>query len=275
MLSSCAQRGGRSIDAALSTDLLATVALSPWIRHDFDVGSIRTIAALMAAGCLLSVTAACTSSSGGSTPTSSGSSSGAVASEPASTSASVATSTAPTSTSTTTSVTHSGPPRPTRPTLPSDVPTTGPNIKRGEKPPIMPLEATQHTADGAKAFAEFFVKTIDWGYAVTSGAYVRHFAAATCSDCTGQANFLDAQRRLGRHFVGSRFTITKSVIANGRGGPGVDTTVRVMFDITAFEEVSTSSKFIRGDGPHNGYSFIVNLHWETAGWVVRQLAATA
>ena len=76
--------------------------------------------------------------------------------------------------------------------MPADVPRTGPNTRKGEQPPVMPVAATKHTADGAKAFAEFFIKTIDWGYATTSSAYMRHYfksvywcgIAAKAFDCS-------------------------------------------------------------------------------------------
>ena len=128
---------------------------------------IRTIAALATLAL-----AAC-SSAGGTDP-----------STPPLTTPTTSVSIAPPTTSTpASSGSFSGPPRPTTPTIPADVPRTGANTRPGEKPPLMPLEATQHTARGAQAFAAFFVKTIDWGYATVSGAYMRHYFATTCMSC--------------------------------------------------------------------------------------------
>ncbi len=91
---------------------------------------------------------------------------------------------APSSTPPTTPPTHSTSATsdpPASPAVPADVPRTGPNTRKGEKPPVMPVLATKHTAAGAQAFAEFFIKTIDWGYATTSSAYMRHYFEQSCS----------------------------------------------------------------------------------------------
>ena len=40
--------------------------------------------------------------------------------------------------------------------------TTGPNVRPGERPPIMPAAAKQHTQEGALAFAGYFIKALDW-----------------------------------------------------------------------------------------------------------------
>ncbi len=105
---------------------------------------------------------------------------------------------------------YSGPPKPVQPTIPADVPTVGPNMKRGEKPPLMPLEATQHTPDGAKAFAEFFIKTIDWGYATLTG----RISATTDVRCHSAQHSQTAWTKVigCRHrYVGGRITVTCTV----------------------------------------------------------------
>src|SRR4051812_30423000 len=50
----------------------------------------------------------------------------------------------------------SSPPAP-RP-YPADVPLTGHNVKPGEKPPLYPVAAREHTQAGANAFAEFYMR---------------------------------------------------------------------------------------------------------------------
>ena len=72
----------------------------------------------------------------------------------------------------------------------------------------MPVAATKHSPDGAKAFAEFFIKTIDWGYATTSGTYVRHFATSACDGCRSFADGFDRARRRGHHYIGGRVSVT-------------------------------------------------------------------
>ena len=220
------------------------------MRHDFAVRRIWTFAALAALFC-----AGCTSSSGGSTPPPS-------SPPPVSTTAPPAT---PTSSQATHTSSFSGPPRVTQPTLPADVPTTGPNTKAGEKPPIMPLEATQHTADGAKAFAEFFIKTIDWGYATTSSAYMRHYFLKSCQGCRIFADAIDAAKRKGHSFVGGRFAVQSSETKSLKASVA---TVGVTADNSSFEELDKNGKFVRADIAHKGERFTLTIRWVNSAWRV-------
>src|SRR6476469_10732690 len=68
---------------------------------------------------------------------------------------------------------------------PADVPLTGHNVKPGEKPPLFPAAAKVRSQAGANAFAEFFMRTLDWMYATTNPAYPRHYFAPSCGLCAG------------------------------------------------------------------------------------------
>ena len=50
---------------------------------------------------------------------------------------------------------------------PTSPATTGPNVRPGERPPVMPAAAKQHTQEGALAFATFYIKALDWAIAAT------------------------------------------------------------------------------------------------------------
>ena len=156
---------------------------------------------------------------------------------------------------------------PAAPTVPADVPRTGPNTKPGEQPPVMPVVATQHTAAGAKAFAEFFMRTIDWAYATVNGAYMRHYSAA-CAPCRSIAATIDAAARKGHRYAGGRTTIRS---ANpGRGGPFVKQVVRV--DSTAFEEVTSKGDFVTADRPYKNQGWVLGIRWSNSGWQITSIA---
>ena len=163
------------------------------------------------------------------------------------------------------------PPHPTRPGVPPDVPRTGPNTKPGEKPPVMPLAATQHTAAGAKAFAEFFIKTIDWGYATTSSTYMRHYSSPRCGGCRDFVTGFDSARRRGHHYVGGRISITHSVIAAHPFAPHAELSVLLTFDISAIEELDKHAHFVDADGAHSGQKFEVSMSWRSNQWDIVQL----
>jgi Family of unknown function (DUF6318) len=155
---------------------------------------------------------------------------------------------------------------PSAPTVPADVPTTGPNLRyRGEKPPVEPVAALEHTADGAKAFAEFFIKTIDWGYATMSGAYLRHYEAPACTTCRSLADGIDADRRQGRKYIGGRLS---RVVSSGKQ------TQRqiVRVNATSFEEVDQDGRFVTGDRAYTGQEFELRIEWLESGWRVTHIA---
>lgn len=223
-----------------------------WVRHSYGVRPIWAIAAFLALVC-----AACTSASGGTTP------SGSAPRTMTAPHTTVPTTTQPPVSS---GSSFSGPPRPAQATIPADVPRTGPNTKRGEKPPLMPLEATQHTPEGAKAFAAFFIKTIDWGYATMSGAYLRHYARKTCLGCASFADTFDRARRSDDRYVGGRITIFSPHLRPGK------TIVDVPFAISAFEELDHQGKVVQADRPHRHETFLVSLQWRRITWSVARLA---
>jgi hypothetical protein len=170
----------------------------------------------------------------------------------------------PPTASSSTGTINPGPPRATQPAVPADVPRTGPNTKRGEKPPVMPLEATQHTPEGAKAFAGFFIKTIDWGYATTSSAYMRHYFEPSCVSCRSAAIALDRARTKHRHFIGDRFTIRRvASTSNSR--------ISVYFDVSSAETVDRHGKGVGGYPALTNFREDMHLVWTSPHWSVKQM----
>ena len=92
-------------------------------------------------------------------------------------------------------------------TYPADVPLTGHNVKPGEKPPVYPAAAAAKTQDGANAFAEFFMKTLDWAYATTIPSYMKHYYGPTCGLCNGIATGISKTSSDNHWYEGGRFTI--------------------------------------------------------------------
>jgi hypothetical protein len=168
-------------------------------------------------------------------------------------------------------ISHSVPPHPASPTVPADVPTTGPNLlKAGEQPPVMSLEATQHTPAGAIAFAKFFELTIDWGYAVTSTAYMKHYIQPTCVTCKSIQIGLDNAAAKHRHFIGGRLSIS-TALDRGPGGPyDAERSVDVTFRLPSVEVVDSSGAFVNGD-PAFTMKDRVYVRWVGSGWTVVEI----
>jgi hypothetical protein len=156
--------------------------------------------------------------------------------------------------------------------VPADVPTTGPNLRHpGEKPPVEPVAALAHTAAGAKAFAEFFIRTIDWGYATTSSTYMRHYFQHSCVGCRSIAKALDDAKKNAHRFIGDRFTITKTSLRTDRGAKG-DLTLVVQFDVSSGEVVDARGRAVAAEPAMPGYREQVDLQWVNPSWAVAELA---
>lgn len=162
---------------------------------------------------------------------------------------------------------------PAPPAVPADVPTTGPNLlSPDEKPPVMPIEATRHTAEGALAFAKFFELTIDWAYATTSTTYMKHYYDAGCVTCESIREGVDDAAARVHHFLGGRMTITsatglpKSESANRHAEAGA----RVVFGLTSSEVVDAGNEFVDADIART-LTDDVWLSWRDGRWLVIEI----
>lgn len=170
------------------------------------------------------------------------------------------------------SVAHSPPPSPAAPTVPADVPTTGPNLRfAGEKPPVMPVAATQHTRAGAVAFAEFFIKTMDWGYASVSSAYMRHYFAASCKICDGLADGIDGIASKNQHVYGNRFTLSPAPPVVAGGLNAAEYSVQMTYDVTSGEITDSRGLFVEGQ-PAVALTNRVGVRWINDRWLAVALS---
>ena len=98
-----------------------------------------------------------------------------------------------------------------QPLYPADVPLTGHNVKPGEKPPLYPAAAKVRSQAGANAFAEFFMRTLDWAYATTNPSYHEALLRSSCGLCSGLATGMTKTMALNHWYVGGRFTVHPAV----------------------------------------------------------------
>jgi Family of unknown function (DUF6318) len=80
----------------------------------------------------------------------------------------------------------------------------GPNVRPGEKPPVFPAEAKQHTSEGALMFAGYFIKALDWSLATTDPALLKPISAPTCQACHSYIDAIGTLAAGGGHVIGGR-----------------------------------------------------------------------
>ena len=152
--------------------------------------------------------------------------------------------------------------------VPADVPTAGPNLLfAGERPPVMPVLATQHTKAGAVAFAIFFIKTIDWGFATTSSAYMNHYFVSSCSECTSYKQTFDMTAASRQHYIGGR-TSHFSARNALRGRHPAEASPVITFDVTSVEGLTADNRYVNSEPAHLGFQTQLWLEWSPRGWRV-------
>ena len=166
-------------------------------------------------------------------------------------------------------------PTPTVRPYPADVPLTGHNLKPGEKPPLYPAAAKARTQAGANAFAEFFMRTLDWAYATTNPSYMKHYAGPSCGLCAGLATGISKTAAEKHWYLGGRLTIHPATATPiGPVTAPADNCSLVMFDVTAFSTVDRTGKVFSGDGAHTGDRIKLCVKKFDTGWNVTYMAGT-
>ena len=164
-------------------------------------------------------------------------------------------------------------PTPTARPYPADVPLTGHNVKPGEKPPLYPAAARARTQAGANAFAEFYMRTLDWAYATTNPSYMKHYSGPSCGLCSGLAAGI-SKTAVQRHwYLGGRFTVhaaTPTTIAPVTAP--ADFCSMVTVDETAVSVVDASGRVYSGDGAHNGDRLKVCSVATAEAWEITYMA---
>jgi hypothetical protein len=143
-------------------------------------------------------------------------------------------------------------PTPSSP-YPADVPLTGHNVKPGEKPPLYPAAASSRSQAGANAFAEFFMRTLDWMYATTNPAYPKHYFASSCGLCSGLTTGMTKTAALNHFYEGGRFTVHPAVGTQiAPVTAPADYCAALVVDETAQTVVDKTGKIYNGEGAHVG-----------------------
>jgi len=113
------------------------------------------------------------------------------------------TATAPTSSSPTTSPSRTGPL------------TTGPNVKPGEKPPVLPAEAKKHDVIGALFFARYFIQALDWSVATNDAFLIAQIAGPNCSACQRVISGFESLKAKGSVQRGARISVVSAKVVSG------------------------------------------------------------
>jgi hypothetical protein len=164
-------------------------------------------------------------------------------------------------------------PTPTPRPYPADVPLTGHNVKPGEKPPLYPAAARARTQAGANAFAEFYMRTLDWAYATTNPSYMKHYTAPSCGQCLGLATGISRTAADRHWYLGGRLSIYHATQTNiSPVTAPADYCSKVKVDISATSVVDKTGKVFNGDGAYQGDVFKLCEKGTAAGWQITYMS---
>jgi hypothetical protein len=151
--------------------------------------------------------------------------------------------------------------------------TTGPGVQPGEKPPVLDAEAKQHTASGALAFAIYYFKAFDWGYATTDPSLVEQISAPSCRACRSYVDGLASVRARGGHVEGGRITIRSANLATGSFTVKSERAVEVNLSEDAVVLVSPSAAPSTAATSISRDTSLVFVSWAAGRWQVVEVGA--
>jgi hypothetical protein len=138
----------------------------------------------------------------------------------------------------------------------------------------MPVLATKHTAEGAVAFAAFFIRTVDWGYATTSPTYMNHYFQPSCLECRNLRTFLVTAVERNGYYRGSRLTISQATRGAVGGEFSAEYSTVVTSSATGWDVVDVNGKSLGSGPPSDKAKDEVWTAWVEDGWTVVKMVTT-
>lgn len=146
--------------------------------------------------------------------------------------------------------------------------TTGANVRPGEKPPTLPPAARANTDAGAIAFAQYWERTIDWGYATADSTLARSAYAPSCAGCERFMKQFDGARSKGVHFRGGRMQLIGSALQPNDHHLGSTAVVDVTLSAQALEAIDRTGKVVESDPAVSRMTDRVWARWANGRWTV-------
>ena len=148
---------------------------------------------------------------------------------------------------------------------PAGLATTGPNVRPGERPPIMPPAAKQHTQEGALAFAGYFYQVFDFSLSTMTTKALQSLSSDTCGSCQKHIKSIDDLRAKGGHVQGGRMSLGSINRVKGTADIKADLTFLVRVDQEALVEIRANGSSGSSEAPTKVANYLF-LSWLDRGW---------
>jgi hypothetical protein len=156
------------------------------------------------------------------------------------------------------------------PAISTDPPpiSTGANVRPGEKPPSFPPSLNRNVPASADAFARYWERAIDWGYATADASLARSAFSQECTDCLRFMKIFDHARANGVHFMGGRSHVIETQLQPNDHWKGATAVDDVTVTVGALDAIDNAGKVIESDPPVARATYRVWMQWTTNRWTV-------
>lgn len=151
--------------------------------------------------------------------------------------------------------------------------TTGPNVRPGEKPPVYPDLAKQHTANGALAFAIYFMQSFDWGYATNDPSILGTLALSSCKGCVTYRQSLASVESKGERLTGGRLTPRSGQVLHEKFDFPADYVLDMVYDEEPVMISGPGHPSVTAAPALSGHHTLVFVRWASGRWRVADITA--
>jgi hypothetical protein len=151
--------------------------------------------------------------------------------------------------------------------------TTGPNVRPGEKPPILDHLGMQRTDLGATVAGAYYFKALDWTIASNDDWLIEQLALPSCAACRRIHGGLASLQAKGTVERGGRIRVRSAVVDRSNREAGVDVAVRVVYDEDPVRLVASNGRVQTTQRAVRGVVALVLLRWVGMAWRVVEVTA--
>jgi hypothetical protein len=151
--------------------------------------------------------------------------------------------------------------------------TTGPGVRPGEKPPVLPAEAQEHTAIGAELFAAYYLRAVNWSIETNDGYLIRGISSASCQTCTRLVEGFASLAASSRHQNGGTSTLQSISIVAGDFTVKADRVVQLTFSESAAKVMTKAGLVVQRIPARAATVSNVFVSWIRGSWKVVEVAA--
>jgi hypothetical protein len=151
--------------------------------------------------------------------------------------------------------------------------TTGPNVRPGEKPPVFPELAKQHTANGAVVFGGYYFKALDWVIATNEAGPIDAISAPGCKACARVVAAVETLKHRHEFETGGRIQIRTVALARSRASIPADYVISVVYDEGAVRVAGPGQPPRTTVPAHTNAASLVYVRWSTNRWQVAEVTA--